>query len=137
MNKREKTKNQPTHPTHHPQAEQYIDERHRHRYEVNPTLVPSLEEAGLRFVGKDETGERMEIVELAPDAGHPYYVAAQFHPEFKSRPGRPSPLFLGLVLAAAGKLDAWLTTGAILSPTPAGGNGPAGKRARVTAKRKE
>ena len=46
------------------QAERYIDERHRHRYEVNPTLVPQMEEAGLRFVGKDETGQRMEIVEL-------------------------------------------------------------------------
>ena len=46
------------------QADQFIDERHRHRYEVNPTLVPALEKAGLRFVGKDETGERMEIVEL-------------------------------------------------------------------------
>jgi CTP synthase len=95
--------------------------------------VPQLEAAGLRFVGKDETGTRMEIVELAPDAGHPYYVAAQFHPEFKSRPGRPSPLFLGLVLAAAGKLDAWLTTGSPLSPAP--GAAPAGKRARVAAKR--
>ena len=88
------------------QAEQYIDERHRHRYEVNPELVPQLEEGGLRFVGKDETGERMEIVELS---GHKYYVAAQFHPEFKSRPFKPSPLFLGLILAAAGKLDKHLS----------------------------
>jgi CTP synthase len=99
------------------QAEQYIDERHRHRYEVNPELVPQLEEAGLRFVGKDETGERMEIVELA---GHRYYVAAQFHPEFKSRPFRPSPLFLGLVLAAAGKLDKHLSGQA----TPLAGSSP-------------
>ena len=80
-------------------------------------------------MGKDESGTRMEIVELAPDVGHPYYVAAQFHPEFKSRPGRPSPLFLGLILAATGKLDAWLTTGSPLSPPP--GGAPAGKRARV------
>eukprot|EP00889_Picochlorum_renovo_P002408 jgi/Picre1/29438/NNA_004826.t1 len=62
------------------QTEQYIDERHRHRYEVNPELVPQLEEGGLRFVGRDETGTRMEIVELL---GHKYYVAAQFHPEFQ------------------------------------------------------
>ena len=53
-------------------------------------------------------------------------MAAQFHPEFKSRPLRPSPLFLGLALAAAGKLDAWLS-GLPLSPPP----GPAGKRART------
>lgn len=88
------------------QSEQYIDERHRHRYEVNPELVPQLEEAGLRFVGKDETGTRMEIVELA---GHKFYVSAQFHPEFKSRPFTPSPLFLGLILAASGRLDNFLS----------------------------
>ncbi|KAG1658793.1 hypothetical protein FOA52_011735 [Chlamydomonas sp. UWO 241] len=92
-------------------ADDFIDERHRHRFEVNPELVPRLEAAGLKFVGKDETGERMEILELRdnpPD--HPYYVATQFHPEFKSRPGRPSPLFLGFVLAAAGRLDSYLGT---------------------------
>ena len=77
-----------------------MDERHRHRYEVNPNLVPDLEEKGLRFVGKDESGQRMEIVELK---GHPYFVAGQFHPEFKSRPGKPSPLFLGLILASSGQ----------------------------------
>ena len=81
------------------QADEYVDERHRHRYEVNPTMVDALEARGLRFVGKDETGQRMEIVELA---GHPYFVASQFHPEFKSRPGKASPLFLGLILAATG-----------------------------------
>ncbi|GLC65728.1 hypothetical protein PLESTF_000333500 [Pleodorina starrii] len=91
------------------QREQYIDERHRHRYEVNPELVPKLEEAGLHFVGRDETGERMEILELADQPqDHPYYVAAQFHPEFKSRPGRPSPLFLGFILASAKRLDSYL-----------------------------
>lgn len=73
------------------QAERYIDERHRHRYEVNPALVDRIEEAGLQFVGRDETGQRMEVVEIAQ---HPFFVAAQFHPEFKSRPNKPSPLFL-------------------------------------------
>lgn len=82
------------------QADEYIDERHRHRYEVNPNLVSDLEDRGLRFVGKDESGQRMEIVELK---GHPYFVAGQFHPEFKSRPGKPSPLFLGLILASSGQ----------------------------------
>ncbi|XXG61605.1 hypothetical protein AAC387_Pa05g0176 [Persea americana] len=79
----------------------YVDERHRHRYEVNPDMIPKLEAAGLSFVGKDETGKRMEIVEL-PD--HPYFVGVQFHPEFKSRPGKPSALFLGLIAAACGQL---------------------------------
>lgn len=97
------------------QTEQYVDERHRHRYEVNPELVPQFEEAGLRFVGKDETGTRMEIVELK---GHRFFVAAQFHPEFKSRPFKPSPLFLGLILAAAGRLDNYLSGNATPLASP-------------------
>ncbi|KAI3996993.1 hypothetical protein MKX01_021269 [Papaver californicum] len=79
-----------------------VDERHRHRYEVNPAMIKQLESAGLSFVGKDETGERMEICELPQ---HAYYVGVQFHPEFKSRPGKPSGLFLGLIAAACGQLD--------------------------------
>eukprot|EP01041_Mallomonas_annulata_P006295 gene6295-12740_t len=75
-----------------------VDERHRHRYEVNPSLVESLVQAGLRFSGKDETGQRMEIVELDAKT-HPYFVGVQFHPEFKSRPQRPAPVFLGLLQA--------------------------------------
>ena len=63
------------------QAEEYIDERHRHRYEVNPDMVEELEAAGLRFVGRDETGTRMEIVELAPELDHPFFIGSQFHPE--------------------------------------------------------
>ncbi|XP_027192837.1 uncharacterized protein [Cicer arietinum] len=80
----------------------FIDERHRHRYEVNPDLVTRLENSGLSFTGKDETGQRMEIVELH---NHPYFIGVQFHPEFKSRPGRPSPVFLGFIAAACGQLD--------------------------------
>ena len=78
-----------------------VDERHRHRYEVNPDMIEALESAGLKFVGKDETGQRCEIFELD---GHPYFVGVQYHPEFKSRPNRPSPPFLGLLKAAAGLL---------------------------------
>ena len=78
-----------------------VDERHRHRYEVNPDMIEAIEAAGLVFVGKDETGQRCEIFELE---GHPYYVGVQYHPEFKSRPGRPSPPFLGLLKAATGQL---------------------------------
>ncbi|KAI8524828.1 hypothetical protein RHMOL_Rhmol13G0180200 [Rhododendron molle] len=83
----------------------FIDERHRHRYEVNPDMVVQLEDAGLAFVGKDDSGRRMQIIELA---NHPYYVGVQFHPEFKSRPEKPSALFLGLIAAAGGQLDAFL-----------------------------
>ncbi|CAN6354273.1 unnamed protein product [Urochloa humidicola] len=80
----------------------YVDERHRHRYEVNPDMVPEFEKAGLSFVGRDESGRRMEIIELPT---HRFFVGAQFHPEFKSRPGKPSPLFLGLIAASSGQLD--------------------------------
>ena len=61
-------------------------------------VIERIEEAGLVFVGKDESGHRCEIFELT---GHPYYVGVQYHPEFKSRPNRPSPPFLGLLRAAA------------------------------------
>ncbi|KAK9268147.1 hypothetical protein L1049_010588 [Liquidambar formosana] len=80
----------------------FIDERHRHRYEVNPDMVAQLESAGLSFTGKDESGRRMEIVELL---NHPFFIGVQFHPEFKSRPGKPSALFLGFIAAACGQLD--------------------------------
>lgn len=76
-----------------------IWERHRHRYEVNPELVTKLEESGLKFTGKDEKGERMQVLEI-PD--HPYFVGLQAHPEFCSRPLNPSPPFLGLIAAACG-----------------------------------
>ena len=77
-----------------------------------------MEEAGLRFVGRDETGERMEIIELR---GHPFYVAAQFHPEFKSRPFKPSPLFRGLLLAASGQLNTYMRgKGPAVVPSPVG-----------------
>jgi len=69
-------------------------ERHRHRYEVNPEYIDQLEDANLMFSGT--AGNRMEILEL-PD--HPFFFGTQFHPEFRSRPGRPSPPFVGLVEA--------------------------------------
>ncbi len=78
----------------------HVDERHRHRYEVNPELITKIEEAGLIYVGKDETGQRCEIMELE---NHPFYVGTQYHPEFKSRTGRPSPPFLGLLKASIGE----------------------------------
>ena len=74
-----------------------ISERHRHRYEVNPGYIDRFEEAGWKFTGRSEDGTKMEIGELE---GHPYFVASQFPPEFKSRPMKPSPLHQGLVDAA-------------------------------------
>ena len=71
-----------------------IVERHRHRYEVNPADIPALEEAGVVFSGT--CGPRMEVMELP---GHPFFLATQFHPEFRSRPARPSPPFIGFVRA--------------------------------------
>jgi len=74
-----------------------VEERHRHRYEVNPDYVKRLEDCGLVFSGRSPNGVLMEFMEL-PD--HPYFVATQAHPEFKSRPMKPSPLFDGLIKAA-------------------------------------
>jgi CTP synthase len=71
-----------------------IIERHRHRYEVDPAYISSLEDAGLIFSGRN--GDRMEIAEIED---HPFFFATQFHPEFRSRPTSPSPPFLGFVEA--------------------------------------
>ncbi|KAF3833592.1 hypothetical protein F7725_024796 [Dissostichus mawsoni] len=92
---------------------EYVDERHRHRFEVNPELKSHFEEKGFRFVGQDVEGERMEVIELDD---HPYFVGVQYHPEFTSRPIKPSPPYLGLLLAAAGKLPGYLVKGCRLSP---------------------
>ncbi len=74
-----------------------IYERHRHRYEVNPDYIERIEAAGMKYVGRAPDKIRMEVFELE---GHPYFVGCQFHPELKSRPNRPAPLFVGLVSAA-------------------------------------
>ncbi len=79
-----------------------INERHRHRYEVNPAYVERLTQAGLDFVGKDDRGERMEIMELRD---HPWFVGVQFHPEYLSRVLSPSKPYLGFVSSSAGCLD--------------------------------
>lgn len=77
----------------------YVDERHRHRFEVNNEYRPALEAAGLVFSGTSPDGRLVEFVEL-PESVHPYYVGTQAHPEFRSRPTRAHPLFSGLVAAA-------------------------------------
>ncbi len=77
-----------------------ITERHRHRYEVNPDYIKALESKGLVFSGKSPSGKLMEFLELPK---HRFFVATQAHPEFKSRPLLPHPLFDGFVLACSGK----------------------------------
>jgi len=79
-----------------------IYERHRHRYEVNPQYVEILEKSGLVFSGRSPDGILMEFMELP---GHPYFVATQAHPEFKSRPMKPAPLFDGLLKATKKKKE--------------------------------
>ena len=77
----------------------HVTERHRHRYEVNVAYKDRLREGGLVISGQSPDGELTEFVELPQDV-HPFYVATQAHPEFKSRPTKPHPLFAGLVKAA-------------------------------------
>ncbi len=76
-----------------------IRQRFRHRFEVDPEYVETLEQAGLIFSGKHPVHPIMQILEL-PREVHPYFIAAQFHPELTSRPLRPQPMFMGLVAAA-------------------------------------
>lgn len=79
-----------------------VSERHRHRYEFNARYRAQFEEGGMRCSGTSPDGRLVEFVEL-PE--HPFFVGTQAHPEFKSRPDRPHPLFLGLVTAAASRAE--------------------------------
>ncbi|CAL1528949.1 unnamed protein product [Lymnaea stagnalis] len=90
-----------------------VEERHRHRYEVNPEVVKNLEEKGMKFVGHSEDDARMEIMELE---GHAYFVGVQYHPEYISRPMKPSAPYLGLLLAASNKLSTYASRGFRPSP---------------------
>ena len=74
-----------------------IHERHRHRFEYNNKYREIMEGKGLEISGTSPNGQLVEIVEIKD---HPYFIACQFHPEFKSRPNKPAPLFVGLVKAA-------------------------------------
>jgi CTP synthase len=80
-------------------GQEFVEERHRHRYEVNNAYRETLGEAGLRFSGTSPDGHLVEYVELARDV-HPFYVGTQAHPELRSRPTRAHPLFAGLIDAA-------------------------------------
>jgi CTP synthase len=76
-----------------------IEERHRHRYEVNQKYLPDLVAAGLVVSGLSPDGKFVEMVEL-PTAEHPWFLGCQFHPEYKSRPTDPHPLFVSYIRAA-------------------------------------
>jgi CTP synthase len=84
---------------HRAYGEEVVYERHRHRYEVNNKYRRKLEEAGLVCSGISPDERLVEFIEL-PEAVHPFFVATQAHPEFKSRPDRPHPLFAAFVAAA-------------------------------------
>jgi CTP synthase len=83
-----------------------VSERHRHRFEVNNAYREQITEgSGLQFSGTSPDGRLVEFVEYPKDV-HPYLVATQAHPEYKSRPTRPHPLFAGLINAAVARRDA-------------------------------
>ncbi len=96
--------------THEAYGETVIHERHRHRYEVNNHYRPTLVDGGLVVAGTFQEGRLVEIVEL-PE--HPWFVASQFHPEFKSRPTRPAPLFRDFVGAALVRARSRVGLGAV------------------------
>ena len=77
--------------------EEKIQERHRHRYEFNNAYKEKMEENGLIISGINDVNNLVEIIELKD---HPFFIACQFHPEFKSRPTRPHPLFDGFIKAS-------------------------------------
>jgi len=104
------TEGPPSHPL-------IIQERHRHRFEVNPASIDTLMQHGLSFVGKDDSGQRMEIMELKE---HPWYVGVQYHPEYLSRVLRPSKPYLGFVAAASGCLEGVTGRGRSASANGAG-----------------
>jgi len=79
-----------------------VQERHRHRFEINNVYRDLLAEAGLVFSGLSPNGRLVEIAELAD---HPFMLGSQFHPEFKSRPTRPHPLFKAFIAAAIARYE--------------------------------
>jgi CTP synthase len=75
----------------------HIVERHRHRYECSPAYKDQYESWGIRASGINPDNNLVEVIEAAPQMEHPFFMASQFHPEFKSRPNRPHPMFDGFV----------------------------------------
>ena len=101
-------------------GEAQISERHRHRYEVNQEFLPKLREQGMAFTGMSPDRKFVEMVELP---GHPWFVGCQFHPEFKSKPTSPHPLFKDFVRAARAhknaKAEGLAQKASALDPVPA------------------
>ena len=93
-----------------------VSERHRHRYEVNNDYREQMAGAGMVFSGVSPDYRLVEIIEL-PRAAHPYFIATQFHPEFKSRPNRAHPLFAGLIAAALARKTGGAGGNAAEAPT--------------------
>jgi CTP synthase len=89
---------------HEAYGEDLVYERHRHRYEVNNSFRDRMRADGLVFSGVSPDNRLVEMVEL-PESVHPWYVASQFHPEFKSRPTKPQPLFREFVRASIANHD--------------------------------
>ena len=101
-------------------GEAVIYERHRHRYEVNNLLRKRLQTAGLGIAGTSPDERLVEVVELpGGKGGHPFFLASQFHPEFKSRPERPAPLFREFVAAALARGTGWDGGGGAVSASRA------------------
>ncbi len=97
-------------------GEAVIYERHRHRYEVNNLLRKRLQSAGLGISGTSPDERLVEVIELpGGEGGHPFFLASQFHPEFKSRPERPAPLFREFVAAALARRTGWDGAGGVVS----------------------
>jgi CTP synthase len=116
--------------------EPVVYERHRHRYEVNNHLRRRLESAGLVWSGTSPDERLVEAIELDRDV-HPFYVASQYHPEFKSRPDRPAPLFrefVGAALARAVRVEGVVLREAPVDPVSGREtrvDGVVGRKARV------
>lgn len=92
-----------------------VSERHRHRFEVNNEYRPAFEAAGLVASGTTRDGQLVEIMEITD---HPFYMGVQFHPEFRSRPNRPHPIFRDFVAAALERLPEGAQRSLPLNETP-------------------
>jgi CTP synthase len=118
-----------------------VRERFRHRFEVEPKFIAALTDAGLRFSGRHPQHPIMQVLELPPMT-HPYFVAAQFHPELTSRPLHPQPMFMGLIAAAIARAnpdlpaksisERWLRATGEDSPTEPAPRAGARRRSRGT-----
>ncbi|MCH6550901.1 MAG: CTP synthase, partial [Planctomycetes bacterium] len=109
--------------------EPMVRQRFRHRYEVEPAYLERLSGAGLCFSGRHPEQPIMQILELPRDA-HPFFIAAQFHPELLSRPLQPHPMFMGLIAASIARSNPTLSPEAISSRwlRQAAPTAPAGER---------